>query len=164
MTLDILLVIALVLAAVVTAMTPRLLRAAIGLAATSAILTVIMFRLDSPLAAVFELSVCAGLIPAIFISAIGLTRRVDTEDLQVRRRERLKRYWLLPAAVILVAIVLGQVASSNFDFVLPSTEPGPDARSILWNLRHFDLLGQITVLLGGAFAVVVLLKELKNDR
>ncbi|MDD5730401.1 MAG: hypothetical protein PHN57_04670, partial [Candidatus Omnitrophica bacterium] len=55
------LLIAMVLAALWAVMATRLLRAAIALALTSVILTVIMFRLNSPLAAVFELSVCAGL-------------------------------------------------------------------------------------------------------
>jgi ethanolamine transporter EutH len=34
-----------------------------------------------------------------------------------------------------------------------------DARNIIWYLRHMDLLGQVLILLAGAFAVVVLFKE-----
>ena len=70
---------ALVVSATWTVMTARLLRSAVGLAITSAILTILMFQLASPLAAVFELSVCAGLISAIFISTISLTQRVTAE-------------------------------------------------------------------------------------
>ena len=58
-----------------TVMTRSLLKAALGLAVTSALIAVILFRLDSPLAAVIELSVCAGLITAVFVSAISLSRR-----------------------------------------------------------------------------------------
>jgi hypothetical protein len=36
-----------------------------------------------------------------------------------------------------------------------------DVKTILWNLRHLDLLGQILILLGGTFGVVVLVKELE---
>jgi NADH-quinone oxidoreductase subunit J len=163
MTIDMILVIALVVAALWTVMTARLLRSAIGLAVTSAILAVIMFRLVSPLAAVFELSVCAGLIPAIFISAIGLTRRLGPEDVKARVKERLKRYWFLPILVVGVAVVLSQLPLP-IGLALPVVTETGDVRAVLWNLRHIDLLGQIVVLLGGAFAVVVLLKELKNER
>jgi NADH-quinone oxidoreductase subunit J len=52
-----------------------LLSAAISLAALSAALAIIFYRLNSPYAAVIELSVCAGLITALFVAAISLTRR-----------------------------------------------------------------------------------------
>lgn len=51
------------------------LSAAISLAALSAVLAIIFYRLNSPYAAVIELSVCAGLITALFVAAISLTRR-----------------------------------------------------------------------------------------
>jgi ethanolamine transporter EutH len=35
---------------------------------------------------------------------------------------------------------------------------GEGVREVLWNQRHLDLLGQIAVLLAGAFGVVVLFK------
>jgi uncharacterized MnhB-related membrane protein len=96
MTLEIVLLVALVLAALWTVSSARVMRAVIGLAVTSVVLTMIMFRLNSPVAGVFELSVCAGLIPAIFISTISLTHRLTTETLADRRRELLRRFWLLP--------------------------------------------------------------------
>jgi len=61
MTTDVILLTLLVLAALWTVMSSRIVRAAVGLAITSVILSIIMFHLKSPLAAVFELSVCAGL-------------------------------------------------------------------------------------------------------
>ena len=161
--LDWILVVALVVVAVATVMTARLLISAIALALASAILSVIMFRLDAPLAAVFELSVCAGLIPAILISAIGLTRRLGPEDLEARKRTQLKKYWFLPILVVLLAVVLSRVVPV-LDFVVPAIAPVADPREVLWNLRHVDLLGQVVVLLGGAFAVVVLLKEFRDAR
>src|SRR5512140_293126 len=108
-TLDLCLVVALVLAALGTVMSVRLIRSVIGLAITSVLLTVIMFRLNSPLAAVFELSVCAGLIPAIFISTIGLTARTAPEDMADLRRDKLKRYGLLPVLLVIAAVALTQV-------------------------------------------------------
>ena len=157
MTLDVILIVALVTSALWTVMTARVLRSAIGLALTSAILAVIMFRLESPLAAVFELSVCAGLIPAIFMSAIGLTRRMDSEAAAEQRRVKLRRFALLPVIVIAVGAVL-VIARLPMDFALPAASPETDVRNVLWNLRHADLVGQMLVLAAAVFGVVVLIK------
>jgi NADH-quinone oxidoreductase subunit J len=158
MTVNIVLIVLLVLGGMWTVMTARLLRSVIGLAVTSVILTIIMFRLDSPLAAVFELSVCAGLISAIFISSIGLTQRLTDEQAATKRKERLTRLWFLPVLLVLVGIVMTQL-QIPFDFT-KQTAPGEnDVRIIMWNLRHLDMLGQIVILLAGAFGVVSLFKD-----
>jgi NADH-quinone oxidoreductase subunit J len=148
----------LVLAAVWTVMTARLLRAVIGLAITSVILTIIMFKLDSPLAAVFELSVCAGLISAIFISCIGLTQRLTDEQTVTRQKERFPKFWLLPVILVLTGVAMFQL-HIPLDFHLQAAPTESDVRNIIWNLRHLDLVGQIVILLAGAFGVVVLFKD-----
>jgi NADH-quinone oxidoreductase subunit J len=159
MTINIILGAGLVIGAIWTVMTTRLLRSVIGLAITSVILTIIMFRLDSPLAAVFELSVCAGLISAIFISVIGLTQRLTPEQFEIRKKERLAKFWVLPIILVLVGIVLYRLAIP-IDFNLLQTAPQVnDVRIILWNMRHLDLVGQIVILLAGAFGVITLFKE-----
>ena len=159
---DIIIITALVTSALWTAMTIRLLRSAVGLAITSAILSILMFRLGSPIAAVFELSVCAGLIFAIFISAITVTGRITTEQLVIRKKQRLRKFWPLPIIVIAAAIVLTQI-HFQAAFNLPAQPVENNVKIILWNLRHLDLLGQIVILLAGAFGVVILFKEWKND-
>ena len=158
MNIYIILAIVFVIAAVWTVMTTRLLRSVIGLAITSVILTIIMFQLQSPLAAVFELSVCAGLISAIFLSSIGLTQRLTDEQLAVRKKERLSKFWLLPVILVLAGVALYQLQIPLI-FNLQPAQAENDVRNILWNLRHLDLLGQIVILLAGAFGVVVLFKE-----
>jgi len=165
MTLDVVLMVVLVASGLWTVMTARVLRAAIGLALTSAVLAVVMFRLNSPLAAVFELSVCAGLIPAIFIAAIGLTRRLDAEAAAARQREKLRRF--APLVVILLAVGLGLwliPLPANF-FPAVGGRPGStqDVRNVLWNLRQVDLVGQMLVLAAAAFGVVVLVKGARHD-
>lgn len=52
--------------------------AAISLAALSATIGLIFFHMNSPYAGVFELSVGAGLITALFISALALVGRGAT--------------------------------------------------------------------------------------
>jgi NADH-quinone oxidoreductase subunit J len=158
MTINIILGIALVLAAVWTVMTVRLLRSVIGLAITSMILTIIMFKLNSPLAAVFELSVCAGLISAIFISCISLTQRLTDEQVATRQKERFSKFWLLPVILVLTGVVLFQI-HIPLDFHLQVAPSAGDVRNIIWNMRHLDLIGQIVILLAGAFGVVALFKD-----
>ena len=72
---SIVLLIAVIVLAIMAVSFKNLLSAAISLAALSAALAIIFYRLDSPYAAVIELSVCAGLITALFVAAISLTRR-----------------------------------------------------------------------------------------
>jgi NADH-quinone oxidoreductase subunit J len=152
----------LVAGAVWTVLTARLLRAAVGLAFTSAVLSILMFQLASPMAAVFELSVCAGLISAIFISTISLTHRVTAEDLAIRLKERLHRFWLLPLILLIVGVALASVHFA-LDVRPPALPVENDVRIVLWKTRHLDLLGQIAILLAGAFGVVALFKEWKNE-
>ena len=72
---NIILFIAVIVSAIMAVSFRELLFAAISLAALSVALAIMFYRLDSPYAAVIELSVCAGLITALFVSVISLTRR-----------------------------------------------------------------------------------------
>jgi NADH-quinone oxidoreductase subunit J len=161
MTINVMLLTALVLAALATVVTARLLRSVVGLALTSALVAVLMFRLHAPTAAVFELSVCAGLIPAIFISTIGLTQRLTPSTLAERRKEKMKSYWILPILLILAGLVISRLPIPVHMTLPPAAHD--TVRQVLWNLRPADILGQIVILLGGAFGVVVLLKEFKHE-
>jgi NADH-quinone oxidoreductase subunit J len=157
---DIVLVAALVLGAAWTVMTPTVLRSVIGLALTSVVLTVLMFHLRSPLAAVFELSVCAGLISAIFISTISLTQPDTDRDTEATQKERLRRYWYLPVFLLLIGGAMLRLSLP--EFARTPGVPEEDVRHLLWNVRQLDLFGQIVILLGGAFGVVALFKEMKK--
>ena len=159
--LDVIMIAAVVIAAFWTVTTTRILRAGIGLAVTSALLAIVLFRLGARMAALFELSVCAGLIPVIFITTISFTRRMRPEDVSRARREGLRRYWYLPFFMGLAAIPIA-LTVPGFDFPLPVQAAAADVRSVLWGVRHLDLLGQLAVLLAGAFAVVVFFKESRS--
>ena len=160
--LDIVILIILVLAVLWTAMSRSLIRSALGLALTSAILTIEMFRLNSPLAAVFELSVCSGLISVLFVSAISLTVPLTTKEVMQHMRARLSRFWYLPIILVAVAILFGLFHLKS-DFRLPLPEAQDDVRRVFWGTRQMDLLGQIIILLSGVFAVIILFKEKRKD-
>jgi NADH-quinone oxidoreductase subunit J len=154
------LIVTMVIAALYTVMVTRLLHSAIGLGITSAVLAILIFRLASPLTAVFELSVCSGLISAIFISTISLTQRLTPEKLEVRKKERLRRFWLLPVVLAAAVVVLSLIhVSATFGLAAQPAEN--NVNIILWRLRHLDLVGQTAILLAGAFGVVTFFREQK---
>ena len=155
---DTILFIAMVMAALWAVLARSLLKATIGLAVTSAIVTIIMFRLNSPLAAVFELSVCTGLITVVFVSAISLTKPLTHKETLQVSRERMKKYWYLPVIMILAGAALSFVKVPALPG-LPQEAVEMDARNVLWNMRQLDLFGQILLILAGAFGIVILFKE-----
>jgi len=152
---DIVILALMVIGALWTVMAADLLKSAIGLALASAILAVIMFRLTAPLAAVFELSVCAGLITVIFISVISLTRRGTADAGQAARR--FSRY-VWPLIILTAGIALIMIKYIPDLNLLPAQAPEMDMRRVLWGQRSLDLFGQVVVLLAGIFGVVVLFK------
>lgn len=158
MTLDIVILLALILAALWTVMTRSLLRSAIGLALVSAILTILLFRFDSPLAAVFELSVCSGLISVVFISTISLTEPMTMKEVIKHMKDRLTRFWYLPFIVVIVGTALS-LLDIRLNIKVPPPETQKDVREVLWNMRQLDLIGQVTILLAGVFGVAILFKE-----
>ncbi len=160
----IVLLVLLLVAGIWTVMISDLLLAAIGLATVSAILTVILYHLGGPLAAVFELSVCAGLITVVFIATISLTRAESAEDTRWERVKLLKRFIWLPVLLGIVAWAL-VTAKMRVDRLAPPTiGEAEDVRHVLWSMRRFDLLGQILVILAGIFGVVVLFKSRGVDQ
>ena len=163
-TINIILLCVMLVSAIWSVLSIRLLRAAIGLAVTSAVLSIIMYRLGSPLAAVFELSVCAGLISVIFISAISLTQLLSAEKLITREREMLKVLWILPILIIIAGVFFSQIhAPADINLMTAEKAIKENARDILWNIRNLDIIGQIVIILAGALGVRLLFKEKKND-
>jgi NADH-quinone oxidoreductase subunit J len=145
-----------------TVLSRDLLQAAIWLGATSLLLALVMFRLAAPLAAVFELSVCAGLITVIFASAISLLKPRLAAEVQASGKERMKRYFYLPILLVVAGVGLYfQGTPASMEKLGGASTAGVGA--VLWNLRQPDLLGQLLILMAGAFGVVVLFKERKHD-
>ena len=142
-------------------MAADILKSALALALTSVFLSIAMFLLRLPMAAVFELSVCAGLITVVLISAISMIKpqgHTRTEDLGLRRNRRLKKYLPLP---ILLAIACFLLWMNRFD---PPAFPTIDALplkwfEIMWDERRVDIAGQAIMILVGVFGIVVLFKE-----
>jgi NADH-quinone oxidoreductase subunit J len=156
-TLNIALLFLLALLALWAVMATRLLYAAVGLALASVALSILMFRMASPLAAVIELSVCAGLITAIFISVISLVKPLTQEEIRARSRVRLKKYIWLPMLILVLGTALALLVKPHA-LPVPSFLPETEVRDVFWHLRQADLMGQILLVLAGAYGIVVLFK------
>ena len=160
---DTVLLVVMMIAALWTVMGRSLLKATIGLSVTSAIITILMFRMDSPLAAVFELSVCAGLMTVIFVSTISLTKPLTHKEIIELSKERHKRFGYLPLVMILTSIGLTLIKIRN-NIAAPAPMPeGIDVRQVMWNMRPLDMFGQIIIIIIGALGVVILFEERKKD-
>jgi NADH:ubiquinone oxidoreductase subunit 6 (subunit J) len=73
--LSVVLIVAAIVFAILAVRLREILYAAIALGLLSVIIAAMFFKLNSPYAGVFELSVCAGLVTALFVSVISLTGR-----------------------------------------------------------------------------------------
>lgn len=133
----------------------HLINAAISLAAVSAACGVLMYVLGAHTAAIFEVSVCSGLVTVIFISAVSLSNG----DRQASAPE--KRAHLLPIILIAIGAVL-VIVSLLTGFSLGTRGPVGSAASfdnVFWETRQADIFGQMIAILAGASAIVVFFKE-----
>jgi NADH-quinone oxidoreductase subunit J len=154
-----LLLASLVASVVCTIMIKNLLKAAISLAVASAVLTVIMYLMGATLAAVLELSVCAGLITAVFVSTISMTKPSTDAEQTAENKQWLKRVIYLP--IILVAAgACTWMLWPHLPLSLTGAVAGADiaTRQALWDSPELAIFGQILVVLAGVFGVIVLFR------
>ena len=79
----------------------------------------------------------------------------------VETKEQMKKFWFLPVLVIMAGIAMTQVHVPQIAVKLANV-PQQDVRGTSGTCAHLDLLGQIIILLGGAFGVVVLVKGVRK--
>jgi NADH-quinone oxidoreductase subunit J len=148
-----------IVASLLTALIRNTLKAVISLAVASALLTVYMFIEGAPLAAVFELSVCAGLITAIFISTISLTQSGETDKNNIESKKRILRYIYLPIILIIV-IAIAFFAKPVINAIICNIGQQEDnIQHVVWHTRKLDIAGQIIIIVAGVFGIVILFKE-----
>ncbi|TCL60892.1 NADH-quinone oxidoreductase subunit J [Hydrogenispora ethanolica] len=141
-----------------------LLRAAIALLVCSVGLTLLLFDLNAPWAAVFELSVCAGLITVLFINTISLSRVLTPEERSERKEEHYQRFaWMLVVVLVAGTMLWFNLGRWNVAFPLAHVKETRTVGEILWNVRGLDLIGQVAIMLVGVYGVVVLFRRGKNN-
>lgn len=150
--------------AVLAALSRHLLRSVIALLVCSVGLTLLLFNLNAPLAGVFELSVCAGLISVLFINIISLTRPVTGEEELSKIKNHYQRFLALPAVIIILGIILWTNQDSLFgNLVIQKTAENASVGETLWGMRGLDLIGQVVILLVGVYGIVVLFRRGKSN-
>ena len=138
-------------AAVAAVMARNLLLNAMMLALVSIGASLILFDFQAPWAAVFELSVCAGLITVLFVSAVSLIRHEENKAAENRAR-----FYAMPLVMGIVAIAAWFYAVPYFESLENWARLGGRANSlgsVIWDIRRFDLLGQVSILAAGVFVV-----------
>ena len=150
--------------AVLAAISRHLLRSVIALLVCSVGLTLLLFNLNAPLAGVFELSVCAGLISVLFINIISLTRPVTGEEALAKIKNHYQRFLGLPLLIIILGVILWLNQDSLFGtLMIQKATDNASVGEILWGMRGFDLIGQVVILLVGVYGIVVLFKRGKSN-
>ncbi len=150
--------------AVLAAISRHLLRSVIALLVCSVGLTLLLFNLNAPLAGVFELSVCAGLISVLFINIISLTRPVTGEEALAKIKNHYQRFLGLPLLIIILGVILWLNQDSLFGtLMIQKATENASVGEILWGMRGFDLIGQVVILLVGVYGIVVLFKRGKSN-
>ncbi len=147
------LLVGLVAFSILAVLSRDLLKSAISLAVASIFLAVIFFQMDAVYAGVFEVSVVAGLITVLFITAIALTRS-DGDVAESRRHLVVFPLFFLALAIIDVLVMnklLGRIPA----MVNPVSGTFGE---VLWNQRTFDLVGQIGAIFAGVLAVLALFR------
>ena len=144
--------------AIMAVLSRDLLRSAISLAVASIFLAVLFFQMNAVYAGVFEISVVAGLITVLFITAIALTRN-EGDVAESKRHLVVFPLFFLALAVIDILVMkrlLGRIPA------MVNPESGTFA-DVLWNQRTFDLVGQIGAIFAGVLAVLALFRRGEKD-
>ncbi len=148
---------ALLLAAVLLLGLSRdLLYSALALAVASVMLSIVMFSLGANVAAVFELSVCAGLITVLFVSTVSLTKDSDQ-----RSESSLSGIFLLPVALVLVGVAFFAARWLVGELPPPAAAVPGSFHEVFWGQRSTDVLGQIALILAGVLGMLAILRTRK---
>jgi NADH-quinone oxidoreductase subunit J len=140
------------IAAVMAVMHKKMLSSAIMLAVMSIGVSLLLFNFNAPWAGVFELSVCAGLITVLFISAVSLLKKEDE-----LLKENYAKFIILPFISIALFILGTIYFMPYFEYINGYTKTNVSENlslgEIIWKNRGFDLFGQITILATAVFVI-----------
>jgi uncharacterized MnhB-related membrane protein len=150
----ILIVVAALVCALQAITASRLLVSAIWLAASSAMVSLLLYMLGAPEVAVIELSVGAGLVTVLFVFAINIT---GDEDLSAKAMIPSPVAW---GVLMIPLIVLGFLNLPVVDLPLLPAIDG-EFSEVLWGDRSPDLFLQVILIFSGVLAILGLLAERK---
>jgi len=140
-------------------MARNLLYSGVFLGLASVTLTLALYEMNAPWAALFELSVCAGLITVLFVSAVSLVRKSESFVAEDR-----VRFLALPFALGFFGLAFWLFSEPLSAALLPSPVVPAQASVgwIIWRARMFDVAGQLCLFAAGALAVNAFFKGKGN--
>lgn len=154
------LIVGLLIPAILAAFASDVLRSAIALLFASVGLTIIFFLLKAPMAAVFELSVSAGLITVLFVLTLSLIRPWTVEETPGRKKAHFRKFAALPVICLVIAASMWVTRGSWIGaFPIQKVAEHATVGETLWFTRGLDLIGQVIILLVGVYGVVTLFKR-----
>ncbi len=149
------------LATVLAIVSKKLLNSAIMLAVLSVGVAILLFTYGAFWAAVFELSVCAGLITVLFVSAVSLVK--DDEDI----KENKIKYNIFPliffGMIILFSITVPVYFFNISNFSTFNTLKEYSVGDLIWKHRGADIIAQITLLASSVFVIKHIFKNKKEN-
>lgn len=156
---------ALVVAVFATVVSRTLMVATAFLALSSVLLAVFLYFMDMHWAAVMELAVSAGLMTAIFASAIAmLNPKGDTSEGSPKRASRLKRYLPLPFVMLIIAAAVLFFFPGMGTSVVQSAAPANAPQMVLWSDRALDIVGMSLLILAGVLGVAALIRRSREEK
>lgn len=128
-----------------------LVRSALWLAATSVLLSILIYLRGAPVVAVVELSVGVGLVAVLFVFAVGIAG----ED-GVGEQPTVPLLLALALTVPTAALLLWLIFAAGWPAALAASAQ-PTVATALWQQRAADVLGQVVLIIAGALGVVTIL-------
>jgi uncharacterized MnhB-related membrane protein len=153
--LNFLLILGAVVCAIQALHSPRLISSALWLAATSAVLAIVLYGYGATQVAVIELSVGAGLVTVLFVFAINVAGE-ETVALSALVPRPLA--WGLALAAM---ILLGWRALAAITPAAPAAGAQPTLADMLAQERGLDMLVQVALIFAGVLGLLGLLAESK---
>ncbi|MCX5975596.1 MAG: hypothetical protein NTV33_01885 [Coprothermobacterota bacterium] len=126
----------------------------LSLAAVSALLAIVFFQLQAPVAGVFELSVGAGLITVLAVLTISF---IQTKHEKAQSGALL--WALVGLAAVSILFFLFQLFSPGAFSPTLAESGWNDVGLVLWNARAFDLFPQVLIVLAAILGILALLRK-----
>ncbi|MDH5713014.1 MAG: hypothetical protein OEY83_03640 [Candidatus Bathyarchaeota archaeon] len=153
MMLDVLLVVGLVVSAFFAVYLDEAIYAVLSLAVMNVILSVFYFSLDTPFAAVFQLTMGIGTVAVLFLAGEMLTTKVsNAQTLRQRLLGLMVGVLLSVPSILAVGHKITVTPSFRFPF-----------STALWELRAIDVMAQGLVILTVALGIAMVLREKRRE-
>lgn len=147
--------------AVMAVVSKKLINSAIMLGILSIGISILLFSYNAPWAGVFELSVCAGLITVLFISAVNLIKHSEDEV-----KENRVKYTIFPLILLGFIIVSSIFIPDFFSKLEPfskfNAQKEEKIGTLIWVYRDIDIIAQITLIAASVFVIKHIFSRPKN--